>query len=137
MVIDMNEARLNTVGQLAAFLEGTPEVDFQSRGNDGERYVFIGSVVARFAYRRLRRVDKGVVMRYLRRTTGYSRQQLTRLIGRCLKGQKLTKRYRRPVQGFARKYTAADVTLLAQTDALHQTLSGPATRCLMQRAFTV
>jgi transposase InsO family protein len=137
MVIDMNEARLNTVGQLAAFLEGTPEVDFQSRGNDGERYAFIGSVVARLAYRRLRRVDKGVVMRYLRRTTGYSRQQLTRLIGRCLKGQKLTKRYRRPVQGFARTYTAADVTLLAQTDALHQTLSGPATRCLMQRAFTV
>ena len=76
-------------------------------------------------------------MRYLGRTTGYSRQQLTRLIGRCLKGQKLTKRYRRPAQGFARKYTAADVTLLAQTDALHQTLSGPATRCLMQRAFTV
>ena len=121
MVIDMNEARLNTVAQLAAFLEGTPEVDFQPHGkNEGERYAFIGSVVARLAYRRLRRVDKGVVMRYLRRTTGYSRQQLTRLIGRCLKGQPLTKRYRHPTQGFARKYTAADVTLLAQTDALHQ-----------------
>jgi hypothetical protein len=138
MVIDMNEARLNTVDQLVAFLEGTREVDFRAQGpNDGERYGFIGSVVARLAYRRLRRVDKGVVMRYLGRTTGYSRQQLTRLIGRCLKGQKLTKRYRRPVQGFVRKYTAADVTLLAQTDALHQTLSGPATRCLMQRAFHV
>ena len=137
MVIDMNEARLNTVGQLTAFLEGTPAVDFRSQDNDGERYAFITSVVARLAYRRLRRIDKGVVMRYLRRTTGYSRQQLTRLIGRCLKGQKLAKRYRRPAQGFPRRYTAADVTLLAQTDALHQTLSGPATRCLMQRAFTV
>ena len=137
MVIDMNEARLNTVGQLTAFLEGTPAVDFRSQDNDGERYAFITSVVARLAYRRLRRIDKGVVMRYLRRTTGYSRQQLTRLIGRCLKGQKLAKRYRRPAQGFPRRYTAADVTLLAQTDALHQTPPGPATRCLMQRAFTV
>lgn len=137
MVIDMNEARLNTVGQLTAFLEGTLDVDFGSLGNDGERYAFIGGVVARLAYGRLRRADKGVVMRYLRRTTGYSRQQLTRLIGRCRKGRPLTKRYRRPAQGFARKYTAADVTLLAQTDALHHTLSGPATRCLMQRAFTV
>jgi len=137
MVIDMNDARLNTVSQLVAFLEGTPDVDFRSQGNDAERYGFISGVVVRLAYRRLRRVDKGVVMRYLGRTTGYSRQQLTRLIGRCLKGQKLTKRYRRPAHGFARKYTAADVTLLAQTDALHHTLSGPATRCLMQRAFTV
>ena len=137
MVIDMNEARLNTVAQLAAFLEGTPDVDFRSRDHEGERYAFISSVVARLAYRRLRRVDKGVVMRYLGRTTGYSRQQLTRLIGRCLQGQQLAKRYRRPQHGFPRKYTAADVTLLAQTDALHHTLSGPATRCLLQRAFTV
>ena len=38
MVIDMNEARLNTVGQLTAFLEGTLDVDFRSLGNDGERY---------------------------------------------------------------------------------------------------
>jgi hypothetical protein len=45
-------------------------------------YAFIGSVVARLAYRRLRRVDKGMMMRYLRRTAGYSRQQVTRLIGR-------------------------------------------------------
>jgi transposase InsO family protein len=137
MVIDMNEARLSTVAQLVAFLEGTPDVDFRAQGTEGERYGFIASVVARLAYRRLRRADKGVVRRYLGRTTGYSRQQLTRLIGRCLKGQKLSKRYRRPKHGFPRTYTAADVTLLAQTDALHQTLSGPATRCLMQRAFTV
>ena len=85
----------------------------RSREISSIAYGFIASVVTRLAYRRLRRVDKGIVMRYLGRTTGYSRQQLTRLIGRCLKGQKLTKRYRRPTQGFARTYTAADVTLLA------------------------
>jgi hypothetical protein len=92
-------------------------------------------VVARFALGRLRRAEKGVVRRYLRRTTGYSRRQLTRLIGRCRKGRPLTKRYRRPTQ--PRTYTAADVTLLAQTDVLHHTVSGPATRCLMRRAFAV
>jgi hypothetical protein len=59
MVIDMNEVRLHTVGQLAAFLEGTPDVDLRSQGNDSERYAFIASVVARQAYRRLPRVDKG------------------------------------------------------------------------------
>ncbi|MEI8159413.1 MAG: integrase [Burkholderiales bacterium] len=137
MVIDMNETRLNTVAQLRAFLEGTLEVKFLPIRNDLERYQFIAGVLGRFAYRRLGRVDKGVLMRYLARTTGYSRAQLRRLVGRCLKGEKLAKHYRAPAVGFARKFTAADVKLLAQTDALHNTLSGPATKCLMQRAYSV
>jgi transposase InsO family protein len=74
---------------------------------------------------------------YLARTTGYSRAQLRRLVSRRLKGEKLAKRYRAPAVGFARKFTTADVKLLAQTDALHNTLSGPATKCLMQRAYAV
>ena len=73
-------------------------------------------------------------MRYLQRTTGYSRQQLTRLIRRAQAGP-LGKRYRAPAHGFARHFTDADVALLAATDTLHGRLSGPATRHLMQRAL--
>jgi transposase InsO family protein len=137
MVIDMNETRLSTVAQLRAFLDGTLEVRFRPISNDVERYGFIVDILKRFAYRRLGRADKGMVMRYLERTTDYSRQQLTRLVGRYFEGGRLAKRYRAPAMGFARKFTAADVTLLAQTDALHNTLSGPATQYLMQRAFAV
>ena len=137
MVIDMNESRLNTVVRLHAFLEGTLEVKFQPIRNDVERYGFIAAVLGRFAYPQLGRADKGVLMRYLARITGYSRAQLRRLVSRRLKGEKLAKRYRAPAVGFARKFTAADVKLLAQTDALHNTLSGPATKCLMQRAYAV
>ena len=137
MVIDMNESRLNTVAQLRAFLEGTLEVKFQPIRNDIERYGFIAGVLGRFAYPQLGRADKGVLMRYLARITGYSRAQLRRLVSRRLKGEQLAKRYRAPAVGFARKFTASDVKLLAQTDALHNTLSGPATKCLMQRAYAV
>ena len=137
MVIDMNESRLNTVAQLRTFLEGTLEVKFQSIDNDVQRYGFISALLGRFAYRRLDRADKGVLMRYLARVTEYSRAQLKRLVSRHLKGEPLAKRYRAPAVGFARKFTAADVKLLAQTDALHNTLSGPATKCLMQRAYCV
>jgi hypothetical protein len=35
------------------------------------------------------------------------------------------------LQGFARKYTVADVARLAETDALHDALSGPATQHLI------
>jgi transposase InsO family protein len=137
MVIDMNETQLKTVAQLRAFLDGTLDVRFQPIGDDGGRYDFIAAALKRLPYRRLGRPDKGVVLRYLERTTGYSRQQLTRLVRRVLDGETLIKRYRAPEVGFARKFTAADVILLAETDALHGTCSGPATKRLMQRAFEV
>lgn len=138
MVIDMNEQQLSTVAQLRAFLNGTQEVRFEPIGEDTERYAFIAAVLKRLGYRQLKRPEKGVVMRYLGRTTGYySRQQLTRFVGRVLAGEILVKRYRAPEPGFARKFTPIDVALLAETDALHGTLSGKATKCLMQRAVAI
>ena len=133
----MNESRLNTVAQLRAFLEGTLEVQFYPLHNDTQRYAFIGALLKRLRYTQLRRTDKGVVLRYLERTTGYSRQQLTRLVGRARNGSVLAKRYRVPAHGFARKFSPIDVALLAETDALHATLSGPATVHLLQRAYTL
>ena len=47
MVIDMNEQQLNTVVQLRAFLNGTPEVQFEPIGEDTQRYAFVAAVVAR------------------------------------------------------------------------------------------
>ena len=135
MVIDMNEDRLVTLPQLRQFVEGTTEVEFRRCGKDEDRYRLIEGVLRRFRYARLKRADKGLIVRYLMRTTGYSRPQLVRLIKRARVGQ-LKKRYRAPVQGFARRFTEADVALLAATDTLHGTLSGPATRHLMQRALT-
>jgi transposase InsO family protein len=137
MVIDMNEQQLCTVAQLRAFLEGTEEVEFEAVGEDSQRYAFVAEVIGRLRYRRLKRPDKGVVMRYLERTTGYSRQQLTRLVARAVRGEILAKRYRAPKEGFPRKYTDDDVKLLAELDTLHGTLSGPATKCLLQRAVTL
>jgi transposase InsO family protein len=137
MVIDMNESQLKTLAQLRAFLEGTLEVRFGALHGDLQRYRFIATLLKRFAYPGLRRPDKGVVLRYLQHTTGYSRQQLTRLVARACAGAALAKRYKAPAHGFARKFTLTDVAVLAQTDALHGNLSGPATVHLLRRAFEV
>jgi len=59
----------------------------------------------------LKRGDKGMVLRYLGRTTGYSRQRLTRLVQQCLATGGLAKRYRPPAKGFGRTYTTVDVAL--------------------------
>ena len=73
-------------------------------------------------------------MRFLERVSGYSRQQLARLVKRVGERCPLVKRYRGSRTSFARTYTGADVLLLAQTDTLHGTLSGLATKKLMERA---
>jgi len=135
MVIDMNDAQLHTLDQLRAFLNGTAAVGFSVGAN--ERYDFITRILRRFGYPGLRRADRGVVLRFLGRVSGYSRAQLTRLVGRGRQSGPLLKQYRAQRIGFTRTFTDADVLLLAHTDTLHGTLSGPATKKLMERAFTV
>ena len=121
------------IGPAAGLLNGTVEVDFAVA--PGERYDFISRTLGRFGYRRLRRAEKAVVLRFLERVSGYSRQQLTRLVKRDGERGPLRKRYRGSRTSFARTYTAADVRLLAATDTLHGTLSGLATKKLMERAY--
>ena len=72
MVIDMDETRLQTIAQLSAFLAGTLEVQLSIPDSDDRRYAHIASVAQRLGYARLKRADKGVVLRYLQRTSGYS-----------------------------------------------------------------
>jgi hypothetical protein len=107
MVIDMNEEQLKTVAHLRAFLAGTLGVNFQPM-DDAQRYRFISVVLKRLGYRRLRRPDKGVVLRYLEQTSGYSRQQLTRLVARAMDGEVLVKHYGSPEKGLVRKFTPAE-----------------------------
>lgn len=135
MVIDMNDQQLATLAQLQAFLDGTAAVDFTVAPD--ERYDFIARTVRRFGYARLKRAEKAVVLRFLERVSGYSRQQLTRLVKRGGERGSLGKRYRASRTSFARTYTSADVVLLAATDTLHGTLSGLATKKLMERAYHV
>jgi transposase InsO family protein len=135
MVIDMNDKQLRTLAQLRAFLDGTVAIDFSVSAED--RYDFIARTVRRFGYARLTRAEKAVVLRFLERVSGYSRQQLTRLVKRGAERGPLSKRYRGSRTSFARTYTSADVVLLAATDTLHGTLSGLATKKLMERAYQV
>jgi transposase InsO family protein len=135
MVINMEEAKLATLAQIKAFLEGTSEVSF--RVPKDERNQFIERVFKRFGYAPNGRADKGTLLRYIERMTGLSRQQVTRLVRLYRKDGKLPKRQQRaaPANGFTRHYTLADVVLLAEMDVLHSTLSGPATKKLMERAY--
>jgi len=133
MVIDMNEAQVRTLEQVRQVLEGTQALEFRRAEDDQERYSWIESVLRRFDYRQLPRPERGPVLAYLQRLSGYSRAQITRLVSRWTAGKRLVKEYRAPEHAFARRYTGADVALLAEVDRAMNTLSGPATACVLRR----
>jgi len=131
----MNDEQLQTIEQVNRFLEGSEEVEFRGLTVE-EKYRWIEEVLIRFKYHRLKRDEKGVIRRYIERITGYSRAQVSRLIREYKRTGRLKKtEYRR--HRFPRKYTLSEVELLAKTDELHEWLSGPATKKIMEREYEV
>jgi transposase InsO family protein len=119
--------------QIRAFLAASDGVQFEGRNRE-EVYGWVDQTLRRQGYEELGRTGRGLVRRYLEKMTGLSRAQITRLITQYLAGEEVKpKRYRR--RRFPARYTRADVELLASVDEAHETLSGPATRKLFQRAF--
>ena len=141
MVINMNETRLSTIEQIEQFLGASAQIEFTAHGNDARRYEHISSVLKRFDYPRRNKRERGVLLRYLRHTSGYSRAQITRLIAHWhtnrLAAVPLAKRYRAPAAPFARKYTPPDIELLAEMDKANEDVCGQATAHLLQRAYSV
>jgi len=131
----MNDERLQTIGQVKQFLAGSEALDFSGVSVE-ERYRWIETALVRFKYYQLKRAEKGVIRRYIEKVSGYSRSQVSRLIrvynqrGQLRKAQ--YRRYRLP-----RSYTTADIALLARTDELHDYLSGPATKKIMERELKI
>jgi len=80
MVINMDESKLSTIEQIEAFLGASEQVAFTAHEGDTERYAHISRVLRRFDYPRRNKRERGVLLAYLRHTSGYSRSQLTRLV---------------------------------------------------------
>lgn len=137
MILTLHDERLTSLESLEQFLAGTAGLQPQvGAGTEAQRQAHVLSVLQRFRYHELTRAQKGLVIRYLLATRGYSRQHLSRLIARFREHAPLGQR-KAPAHGFTRRYNAQDITALARLDALHENLSGAATRHLCQRAWLV
>ena len=131
----MNDTQLETLDQIRQFLAGTEAISFQIESKDA-RYRWIQHTLVKFRYRKLSKTDKGLIILYIRKMTGYSPAQIKRLIKQYRNTGRL-QRKQRTSQGFHLKYTREDKLLLAALDERHNTLSGPATKKLCERAYQV
>jgi len=127
---------LSTIDQLTDFLSGTQAAAFSVISGKDDCYRWIQRVLVKFRYLSSSRRDKGIVIRYLMKVSGYSRQQLTRLIAQY-RNTGCVQRRQRTVSGFKRKYTQQDIRLLAEMDQRHETPCGPAVKKLCERAYEI
>ncbi len=131
----MDEDRIRTIEQVRRFLDGTADVGFLIETKQ-ERYEWIEQTLERFRYLERSKSEKGLLLRFLEKVSGYSRVQVKRFVRQYFETGQVRRRKAKK-RGFTRKYTDADIRVLAETDELHGTLSGPATKKVCERSLTL
>jgi transposase InsO family protein len=122
--------KLNLEG-IRRFIEASEEIRFAG-ANRGQVYGWVERVLVRQEYAQQGKAARGLLRRYIEKMTGLSRAQVTRLIARyAASGRVQPTVYRR--RRFPERFTRADIELLASVDEAHETLSGPATRRILER----
>lgn len=131
----MNDSRFVSIAQLTNFLKVGEGMSFRGQ-SQAEMYAWITDILDRFKYFWLRKKDKSTVKAYIRKMTGYSDAQITRLIRKKKQGGKI-KGSTTKKNTFPKVYGPLDVGLLIKVDSAHGRLSGPATKRVLEREYTV
>jgi transposase InsO family protein len=131
--ISVQEAEKLSLEEIRRFVEASEAIRFAGEKRE-QVYGWIERVLCEQQYARQGKAARGLLRRYMEKMTGMSRAQVTRLIGHYLASGRVGGRvYRR--HRFAQRYSVADVELLAAVDEAHETLSGPATRRILEREY--
>src|SRR5688572_22132862 len=106
MIVTLHTEHLTRVDQIERFLDGTSNVDFRAPDR-GARRAWIGQVLRRFGYPKRRRRERGLLLRFLTKVTGYSAAQMKRLIQQFATVHQLRDRRGPPARPFTCRYTLA------------------------------
>lgn len=141
MKITMNDERIVSIAQLQEFLkavDGAVIFSSEAKGNKNKqkRYEWIGRTLGKFRYGKLKKKDKGIVLKYLKQVTKLSKNHLKKLTARKKKKGTL-----RVVTGsrhvFPARYGTSDIARLIETDNAHGRISGVATKRILEREFLI
>ena len=131
----MNDSHVVSIEQLREFAKLDLSLKLKPTSKK-EMYRWIDEVLNRFRYLRLPKKEKGIIRKYMRKMTGLSVSQLSRIIHiKREKGIVILSSEKRNT--FPRKYTPSDIALLIETDNAHKRLSGPATIEILKREYDV
>jgi len=127
----VHQAEKLSLEGIRRFVAASEEIQFESGGRQ-QVYAWVEGLLVGQQYAQQGKAARGLLRRYIEKMTGLSRAQVTRLIARyAASGRVEPAVYRR--HRFPERFTRADIELLASVDEAHETLSGPATRRILER----
>jgi hypothetical protein len=136
MNIRMKNLEQLSLEEMEQFVNSNGKVAFENQ-DAAVRYSFIEAVLHTHRYSKLGKKARGIVRRFLSKVTCLSRAQMNRLIAQWQRTRHIRRKPPGHGRSFPRRYTSADVALLAAVDAAHEDLSGPAVGHILRREFTV
>jgi transposase InsO family protein len=133
VIVSMKDGEKLSLEQIQAFLEASQEVHFKGKERK-EVYEWITRTLRAQEYRKQGKKVRGWLRRYVEKMTGRSRTRVTLLVAQYMEHSevKVTSYHR---HRFPSRFTRADLELLAKVDEAHETLSGPATKKILEREF--
>ena len=127
----MRQAEKLSLDQIRAFLKASEEVQFEGEKRE-EIYGWVSQTLQTHSYGKRKRAERGLLRSYIAKLTGLSRAA-SDAADWALSGMRRSKSAKVQAAPFAASYTRADVELLAAVDEAHDTLSGPATKRILER----
>jgi len=135
MKVIMKHLLLGSIDQIEFFLNTNKKLGINLEiSSTKDKYYFIKKVLLKFKYNRLDKKDKHIILKYLKYFTRYSKSHLKR----CVKKRRNGKLYYNPIKNknkFSLKYFPCDISLLIETDIVHNCLSGEATKKILEREY--
>ena len=136
----MNDDNIVSIAQLQSFLKEVAVINFSINNignkNKQEMYDWVGTVIQKFRYFSVKKKERTLVLDYIEKITGRSRPQIKKLIKKKKKWGRIklstVKKHTFPV-----RYNTSDIARLIETDNAHGRLSGPATKKILLREYSV
>lgn len=136
----MNDENIVSITQLKSFLKEVAVVNFSINNignkNKQEVYDWVDTVIARFRYFSLKKKEKRIVLNYIVKITKRSRSQIKKLVKKKKRWGKIKLSVIKK-NVFPTLYSTSDIARLVETDNAHGGLSGPATKRILLREYSV
>jgi hypothetical protein len=135
MTINMTCSPPKSLKQVTTFLQ-VSDCNYSVKDKK-ERNKFIRTTTWNLKYRKMRKKDKGLVIRYISLIFNLSHIQSKRLLKLASRGMLKDPKSRKNVTSFKKKYTSSDVALLAEFDDASNYPNGFALQVNLKRMLNV
>lgn len=136
MKITMNTTRITSISDVDDFLQGAEKVSF-SLACKNDKYRFVSNTLVKLRYKQIKKGDKTLIKKYLKKVTGYSNRQLKRLIKKWGAGKLLADLNQSNRHKFPRLYGPTEIALLVKADIALNFPNGHAVKNSLVREYEV